>query len=178
MDADAARTLLMALVDADCDPVLSEYEITTLMDLARLPDPFGNLPANVATASAWAASTGYLAGATVTASPAAGRWWVCVTPGTSDDTQPEWPDLSTQPRGSASVTDGSVVWLDAGSGWAPTWDLDYAAELGWQMKAGRAAGRFDFTTDGQTFRRGQVITHCQQMAASFRRKRAGSAPIR
>ena len=177
MDADAARTLLIAYTDATSDPALSESEISTLVDLARLPDPFGNLPTNVTTATAWAASTQYLAGAVVTADPAADRWWMCATPGTTGATQPSWPSLLSRPRGSATVTDGDVVWIDAGSEWAPTWDLDYAAELGWEMKAGKVAGRFDFTTDGQTFRRGQFITHCHQMAARFRRKRAGSTPI-
>jgi len=177
MDADAARALLSSMLDADCDPALSESEVSTLVDLARIPDRFGNLPTNTSAAGVWATATGYLAGAVVTASPAAGRWWVCVTPGTSGGTQPSWPDLAGRPRGSATITDGDVVWVDAGSEWAPTWDLDYAAELGWEMKAGKAAGRFDFTTDGQTFRRGQVITHCNEMAARYRRKRFGSAPI-
>lgn len=43
--------------------------------------------------------------------------------------------------------------------WTPTYDVRgcYAAIAeGWALKRGKAVGRFDFTTDGQMFRRSQV----------------------
>jgi hypothetical protein len=38
------------------------------------------------------------------------------------------------------------------------------------MKIGAAAGRFDFTTDGQSFRRSQIIDHLESIAAMAKRK--------
>ena len=177
MNESEALRRLELMVDSSGDPALTFSEVAGVLGLAKVPDHFGNLPTNTSASSAWESDTSYLIGATVTASTPAGRWWTCITPGASGATEPTWPSLAGLPRGQSTVTDGTVVWLDAGSEWAPTWDLNYAAELGWEMKAGRAAGRFDFTTDGQTFRRGQVITNCQQMAARFRRKRASNAPV-
>lgn len=177
MNESEALAHLDRMADTSCDPALTSEEVYSILGLARVPDGFGNLPANTASASAWETETAYLVGATVTASTPADRWWLCVSPGTSGSTEPDWPSLGGLPRGQSTVTDGTVTWLDAGSEWAPTWDLNYAAELAWEQKAAKAAGRFDFTTDGQTFRRAQVLANCERMAARFRRKRAGSAPI-
>lgn len=54
--------------------------------------------------------------------------------------------------------------------WVPTWDLHYAAALGWDLKAAKAAGSFDFETGGSAYRRSQVLRHCQEMARTHRRK--------
>jgi len=45
---------------------------------------------------------------------------------------------------------------------------------GWSIKAGLAADRFDFMTDGQRFQRSQVIDHCEAQADRWRRKLAAS----
>ncbi len=63
--------------------------------------------------------------------------------------------------------------------WTPTYDTQgvwRAIVRGWEMKAANVADRFDFTTDGQTFRRSQVIDHCEAMAGRYRRKLAQSVP--
>ncbi len=177
MDTIEATAWLSRHVPIDADPVLSTDDLGAILDEARLPDAYGNLPCNVTTSSTWAASTVVQMGAVVTAAPSAGRWWICVAPGTTGAVQPDWGDLSSDRPGTHSVTDGTVVWLDAGSGWAGQWDLHLAAALAWEAKAARAAGRFDFTTDGQTFRRAQVIDQCQAMARMHRRRRASSAPL-
>jgi hypothetical protein len=52
-----------------------------------------------------------------------------------------------------------------------------AALEGWVMKAANAAGRFDVTTDGQMFRRSQVVDHCEAMASQMRRRLAGSLGV-
>lgn len=57
--------------------------------------------------------------------------------------------------------------------WTPTYSrlgVWRAITRGWEMKAGNAAGRFDFTTDGQQFRRSQVADHCDAMATKYRNK--------
>lgn len=177
MDAVEATAWLERQVPIDNDPVLSPDELGAILDEARLPDAYGNRPGNVTTASTWTASTAVAVGAVVTANPADGRWWYCVTPGTTDDTQPSWPDLSTSAPGLHTVTDGTVEWVDGGSVWAGNWDLHLAAALAWEAKAAKAAGRFDFTTDGQTFRRAQVIDQCRAMARIHRRRRAGNARV-
>ena len=45
------------------------------------------------------------------------------------------------------------------TGWTPTYTVRgcyVAIAEGWGLKRGRTVGRFEFTTDGQTFRRQQV----------------------
>jgi len=55
-------------------------------------------------------------------------------------------------------------------GWTPTFDLDRAAVAGWTLKAGKAAGDFDFTTAAGGFSRSQVVSSCLAMAATYRRR--------
>lgn len=53
-------------------------------------------------------------------------------------------------------------------GYTPTWDLDRAAAEGWTRKAGRVAGDFSFSADGASFNKGDVLAHCEAMAATYR----------
>jgi hypothetical protein len=178
MDETEARQRLERMVSVSSEPALTTPEVDDLLAAARRIDPQCNAPTNVDTAPEWAPATAYLIGDVVTADPAVGRWWRCTAAGTSAAAQPVWPDLSTSPGPyGARISDGPVlVWEDAGTAWSPTWDLHAAAAEGWELKASKAAGRFDFTTDGQTFRRGQIISHCQQMARTHRRRVMVNAP--
>jgi hypothetical protein len=178
VDESAARARLEALVAVDSDPALTTDEFDLLVGDAKRADAAGNLPSNVDTAPVWQANTPYQHGDVVTASPATGRWWRCIVPGTTGSTQPAWPDQHGRPPGLTEVVDGSVTWLDAGAEWKPTWDLNAAAARGWELKAGKAAGRFDFGTDGQTFQRSQIIAQCNRMAGIYRRKITASAPVK
>jgi len=54
-------------------------------------------------------------------------------------------------------------------GYEATWDMRYAASLGWELKAARAAGGFRFEEDTQVFYREQVFNHCEEMAKRYRR---------
>lgn len=67
--------------------------------------------------------------------------------------------------------------LPTDGAWVPTYDLDFAAAEGWRWKAARAAARFDFGEDGQTFSRSQVYSHCVAQAEEFARRSMGSIPI-
>lgn len=58
--------------------------------------------------------------------------------------------------------------------WNPTWDLEAAAVIGWEIKAGRAASTFDFGEDSQRFNASQVHDQCMAMARLYRRG-SGSA---
>jgi hypothetical protein len=57
-----------------------------------------------------------------------------------------------------------------GSGWVETYDLNRAAAEGWRWKAGKAAASYDFSADGATFNRSQILAHCEKMAAQYQRR--------
>jgi hypothetical protein len=55
------------------------------------------------------------------------------------------------------------------TGWTPTWDLEGAARKAWITKAGKVAGLFPFSTDGQSYQRDQMHRMCLEMADQYRR---------
>lgn len=58
-------------------------------------------------------------------------------------------------------------------GWTPTYSMSgcYRAIIeGWTIKHGKVVGRFDFTTDGQTFRRSQQLDHIEAQRQRWVRK--------
>lgn len=59
-------------------------------------------------------------------------------------------------------------------GWTPTWDLRAAAAEGWRRKAGKVAGDYTFSTDGQSFSRSDMYAHCMEMSKQYRRGAIGS----
>lgn len=170
MDAVSALARLERMVASSEDPALNAAAMADLLIMAKRPDDNGNLPTNVSSVATWLASTRYGPGDVVQPSPASGRWWRCTVGGTSGTTQPAWPDLRGEARTARTIGDGYVTWEDAGAAWTPTWDLAAAAVEGWEQKAALAAGRFEFTTDGQSFLRQQVVEHCHAQADRYRRK--------
>lgn len=65
-------------------------------------------------------------------------------------------------------------------GWVPTYSVIgvwRAVVRGWEMKLGATAGAFDFVTDGQSFRRGQISDHCEAMVKNYRRRLAQSTDV-
>jgi hypothetical protein len=171
MDEATARTQLETLVDADADPSLTSSEVSAILDRARRPDRAGNPITNVAAnVGAWEASTVYAVGDVVTPVDVNGRYWMCVTPGRTYPTEPTWSDTKRLAPFSIGVLDNEVRWTYAGTEWTPSWDINAAAAEGWRIKAGKVAGRYNFTTDGQQFARAQMIAHCRHMERMFRRK--------
>jgi len=61
--------------------------------------------------------------------------------------------------------------------WTPTWDLNAAAAEGWRWKAAKAAADFDFSEDGQSFKRSQMVAACERMADLYGRRVIGTLPI-
>ena len=59
-------------------------------------------------------------------------------------------------------------------GWWPTYDLHHAVASAWEVKASRAASRFDLTVDGQQLDRSQLYAHCKGQAVSFWNRVAGA----
>jgi hypothetical protein len=54
--------------------------------------------------------------------------------------------------------------------WEETWDIAYAVCRGWELKAGNAVSRFDFSSVNEKFDRSQVQKHCREQAKEWRRK--------
>lgn len=169
---------LQSMLDSDVDPVLTIGELAALLRDARRSDGAGNPPSNTADAPTWRAATTYAFGDVVTADPAVGRYWMCVVPGVSSATQPDWPEQLGSPAHVTRVTDGlAVEWLDVGTRWTPTYDIHAAAAAGCLLKSSKASSRFDFTTDGQTFNRSQVAAHWRHMASEYRRRGARAVSV-
>jgi len=61
---------------------------------------------------------------------------------------------------------------NANSQWTPTYDLNSAAAEVWMEKAAALASAYDFSADGGSFNRSQMITQAQSMAAYYRARRA------
>lgn len=61
-------------------------------------------------------------------------------------------------------------------GWSGAYNLNAAAAEGWRRKAGKVAGQFSFTTDGQTFHRAEMYKACLDMAQHYANRLAGSIP--
>jgi hypothetical protein len=53
--------------------------------------------------------------------------------------------------------------------WDPTWDLNFAASKGWDLKAGKVVNRFRFEEDNQVFHRNQIHDHCLAMSKRYGR---------
>jgi hypothetical protein len=183
VDAGTALGRLEMMVASSIDPVLSDDEMLDLLTFARRADQGGNDYRNVDSAPAWQAAHAYLLGDVVIGGT--GRWWRVIQQGTSAASQPTWPDLGTSyfstlygpsgpSTGVTTVTDGTVVWVDNGTAWVPTWDLNAAAAEGWRRKAAKAAAKFDFTTGDQQFSRSQVYAQCMSMAADYARRAIGT----
>ncbi len=60
--------------------------------------------------------------------------------------------------------------LPTDAGWTGTYDLNGAAAEGWRRKAGKVAGRFNFSTDGQSFQRAEMYKACLEMARHYAKR--------
>ncbi len=178
MDEVTAQARLERMVAASTDPVLDAAAIADLLLLARRVDASRNDPRNLTTAAARAASTRYEPGTLVRQEAGSERWWICLIAGTTGTGAPSWPTLTGVARYGVTVVDGTVTWQDAGSRWAPTWDLNAAAAAGWEQKAALVSGRFNFAADQQRFDRSQVHAMCLEQADRYRRRGAGTTVMR
>lgn len=67
--------------------------------------------------------------------------------------------------------------LPSDENWTGTYDLNAAAAEGWRWKAAKVAGKFGFSSDGQTFNREQIHKACLAMAATYSKRKVGSIPL-
>lgn len=58
------------------------------------------------------------------------------------------------------LSPGSVGYLD-------TWDLNGAISAVWAIKAARCAGDFNFSADGSSFSKADILAHCLEMEAKY-----------
>lgn len=66
------------------------------------------------------------------------------------------------------------------AGYTDTWDADClngAAAEGWRWKAGRVAGDFDFSADGASYSKGEVMAKCLEMEAHYLARQSGSSQV-
>jgi hypothetical protein len=69
---------------------------------------------------------------------------------------------------SGTVTDGDLTWeLWDTAPWTPTWSLNAGAARGWRLKAGKAAGRYNFSAGTDRFDVNQVVENCLKMAKQY-----------
>lgn len=173
--ATAARRL-RTLVAADSAPCLDAAELDELVDYAASPARDGALPTNDGITATRATLTFYAAGATIRSAVTGGgyRYWRARKGGYTGPGTLGFPELLGHPRTGTQVYDQGVVWEDVGGEWEPTWNLNRAAARGWEIKAGKCAGAYDVTVDGQNMRRSTSAAACREQAALYRRRAAAT----
>lgn len=53
------------------------------------------------------------------------------------------------------------------SAWVGSWDLNAAAAEGWRLKAAAVAGDFNFSADGASYSKADVLAHCLEMETKY-----------
>ena len=163
------------------EPILSTSQLRDLLLRCRTPDRYRNRPD---TYHSWAPTTVFTAGERIV-KQLRGQYelqlgglaqtvYITDAGGTSGATEPAYP------TGVATVNDGSVIWrvlLAAETSpqlntsyWVGAYNLNYAAALGWQMKAGLVVGQYGLTIAGNQLQRDQVYTHCIKNYNMFMRR--------
>lgn len=181
MDQSAALAQLGAQCAATVYPTLSRVDLVLLLNA-------------VAKFKLWMPNTTYAHGDVVIPTVRNGHTYRAIvnqqysaTPaGVTDAVEPIWPLFSSpdsrvgvtrpywsgydQQSGNYSlsmVTDGTIVWQDAGADSAQQWDLRRATYNAWLQKAGLASADYAVGIDRDKYGRDQVIAHCMQMARSY-----------
>jgi hypothetical protein len=54
-----------------------------------------------------------------------------------------------------------------GTGYVDTWDLNAAIAAVWAIKAARCAGDFNFSADGASYSKADILAHCLEMEAQY-----------
>lgn len=155
-----ARAQLADKVQQTSEPTLTNAELQRLLDSYRVVDVYGVW---ADTYASWVASTAYSVGALVVPTTRNGHYYRVTGAGAGGPTEPTWPTTS----GGIVALDG-VTYTEAGSApWLGAWALNEAAAEGWRWKAGKAAGRYSFSSDVNNFQRRQIHEMCLQMAEQY-----------
>jgi hypothetical protein len=155
---------LKKLVAWDEEPQLDDDDLDLIFSQSRVKDRGGY---NVERTQVWEPNTYYDVGDVIVPTSFGiydvnrpdEHSYIVTSAGTSGATEPTW-DLT--------VSDGSAAWeRHEAAYWTPTYNLDYAAYLGWRQKAAKAASRITFTSEGATFQREQYIANCLTMQRMY-----------
>lgn len=139
-----ARELVRTQVQADLDPTLSLLELEDCLT-------------RTAPASVWGAATAYTVGAVVIPTVRTGHRYRAVVGGTSGATEPTWV-LGARSRQSDGTT---LVWEEAGADTTELYDLRAATYAAWQLKLAKAQRYYNFSADGQTVNRKDVVDNIE-----------------
>ena len=142
---EIAMAELKRLVQPDVTPALTDVELNSILD-------------SVQRASFWALSTAFVFGAVVLPVTKNGHRYRCVQAGTTAATEPIWPK-----RDASQITDGGVIWQEAGADFENVFDIRAAAHQAWLMKASKAVELFD----GGNQKLSQIAAACGEMAEKF-----------
>jgi hypothetical protein len=135
----------------------------------------GNLIDSYVRFSTWTASTAYKVGDIIVPQVPNGRMYMCIVAGTSNATQPDFPQVSyacgqvfyENPQQYYGQGYG-LTWQDSGFVQVEKYDVRAAAKAGWLLKASIAANLAN-TNDGKMkIDLHQIQENCIQMAAKFR----------
>lgn len=160
-----ARQELEDRTAASIFPTLTPDEITALLENSRRPDIGGVAPDYD---FPWEPLTIYVVGDTVVPTSRTGHVYKVTDPGTSGAVEPTWPTGTGQ-----TVTLDGVTYAESNidtTYWAPTYDLNSAASLGWRKKAGKVSNRHTFGSNQGNYNPEQVFKHCMDMADHFASK--------
>lgn len=156
LDIVSAREYLNTLCPFDVVPCLEPVDVELILSNARI-------------ASIWEAETDYAIGDKVipTEDNRNGHLYQVVAfdgdGTTSDDTEPEWSTLRD-----SEISDGNIIWREAGYAPSSLWDMTQAACDAWQAKAAKTANRYDFQSLDQRFSASQLYDHCVRQADRYR----------
>jgi len=78
-----------------------------------------------------------------------------LTPATLGRILDQWATVDGEGRGPADPD------------WTGTWDLNAAAAEGWRIKGGLVAGDFNFSADGASYSKADVLAHCLEMETKY-----------
>lgn len=129
-------------------------------------DVYLNILEETARAATHATATAYGFGTKVFASVHNGRLYRCITPGTSGATAPTWPTFQAA-RPGQQITDGTVVWQDAGPVSGERYDLNAAKRECWLWRAGQLAEKFDVSDPDANLKRSQQYEHAVAQARRY-----------
>jgi hypothetical protein len=156
----AARDDLESMLSWEHDPALTAEEVTRLLNGARTTDADGEPPDSYVT---WLPARSYALGAEVVPVVRNEHYYAVTIAGTSGSVEPVWPTAT-----GSTVVDGGVTWAEAGSAyWNGAWNLPSAAAKGWRIKAGRSASMVNWSAEGLSLSRNDIMKNCLEMAKRY-----------
>jgi hypothetical protein len=115
----------------------------------------------------WTASTAYVYGDIIIPTVANGRLYKCIIAGTSDTTEPEFPQWVTNSGYTINDGSGDLQWQDIGPANVERYDIRAAARQGWIRKASSITHLID-VKDGQVdAKMAGLREHCLDQAKRY-----------